>query len=111
MPTRDDRIELRTTKEEECLLASAAACERFVVSERDSERVPKLLENPPRPTISLLAAAHRRVGKYPVRSSGARSRLAGITIARASTAAPASSTSTSSGTRERTTNPAAPKVW
>jgi uncharacterized protein (DUF1778 family) len=85
--TRDDRIELRTTKEEKRLLASAAAyerldvtsfimrkvlpaarevvdrAERIVLSERDSARVLKLLEAPPKPTKALLAAARRRAGK------------------------------------------------
>lgn len=85
--TRADRIELRTTKEEKRLLAAAAACERLDVtsfimrtalpvarkvvdraerirlSERDSARVLKLLENPPKPTKPLLAAARRRAGK------------------------------------------------
>ncbi len=84
---RDDRIELRTTREEKRLLAAAAACERLdvtsfimraalpaarevvgraelvVLSGRDSARVLKLLENPPRPTRALLAAARRRAGK------------------------------------------------
>jgi uncharacterized protein (DUF1778 family) len=82
--TRDDRIELRTTREEKRLLASAAAherldvtsfimrkvlpaareivdrAERIVLSERDTARVLKLLENPPKPTAALLAAARRR---------------------------------------------------
>lgn len=82
--TREDRIELRTTREEKRLLAAAAAherldvtsfimrsvlpaarsvvdrAERIVLSERDSERVLKLLENPPKPTPALLAAARRR---------------------------------------------------
>lgn len=81
---RDDRIELRTTKEEKRLLAAAAAherlditsfimrnvlpaardvvdrAERIVLSERDSARVLRLLENPPKPTPALLAAARRR---------------------------------------------------
>jgi uncharacterized protein (DUF1778 family) len=81
---RDDRIELRATKAEKRLLASAAAyarldvtsfimrsvlptarkvvdrAERIVLSQRDSERVLKLLENPPKPTPALLAAARRR---------------------------------------------------
>jgi uncharacterized protein (DUF1778 family) len=85
--TRDDRIELRTTKEEKRLLASAAAyerldvtsfimhkvlpaarevvdrAERIVLSERDSARVLKLLGNPPKPTKALIAAARRRAGK------------------------------------------------
>jgi uncharacterized protein (DUF1778 family) len=80
---RDDRIELRATKEEKRLLATAAAyerldvtsfimrnvlptarevvdrAERIVLSERDSERVLKLLEKPPKPTPALLAAARR----------------------------------------------------
>lgn len=81
---RDDRIELRATKEEKRLLASAAAherldvttfimraalpaarevvdrAERIVLSERDTTRVLKLLENPPKPTRALAAAARRR---------------------------------------------------
>jgi uncharacterized protein (DUF1778 family) len=83
-PTRDDRIELRATKEEKQLLASAAAherldvttfimrnvlpaardvvdrAERIVLSARDSARVLKLLDNPPKPTAALVAAAKRR---------------------------------------------------
>lgn len=82
---RDDRIELRATKAEKRLLSAAAAyerldltsfimrtvlpaaqqaverAERIALSERDSERVLKLLENPPKPTAALLAAARRRV--------------------------------------------------
>ena len=82
--TRDDRIELRATKEEKRLLAAAAAherldvtsfimrsvlpvardvvdrAERIVLSERDTKRVLDLLENPPKPTRALLAAARRR---------------------------------------------------
>jgi uncharacterized protein (DUF1778 family) len=81
---RDDRIELRTTKAEKRLLAAAAAyerldvtsfimrsvlptarevidrAERIVLSARDTERVLKLLENPPKPSAALLAAARRR---------------------------------------------------
>ncbi|MBV9053200.1 MAG: DUF1778 domain-containing protein [Hyphomicrobiales bacterium] len=81
---RDDRIELRATKDEKRLLARAAACERLdvtsfimrnvlptardvvdraeriVLGERDSMRVLKLLENPPKPTPALMAAARRR---------------------------------------------------
>jgi uncharacterized protein (DUF1778 family) len=81
---RDDRIELRATKEEKRLLAAAAAyerldvtsfimrnvlpaarevvdrAERIILSERDTARILKLLENPPRPAPALLAAAHRR---------------------------------------------------
>jgi uncharacterized protein (DUF1778 family) len=83
---RDDRIELRATKEEKRLLVAAAAAERLDVtsfimrrvlpaarevvdqneritlSNRDSERVLRLLENPPQPTPPLLAAARRRRG-------------------------------------------------
>ncbi len=82
--TREDRIELRATKEEKRLLAAAAAyerldvtsfimrnvlpaarevvdrAERIVLSERDSARVLKLLDQPPKPTPALLAAARRR---------------------------------------------------
>lgn len=84
---REDRIELRATKEEKRLLAAAAAyerldmtsfimrnalpaardvverAERIVLSERDSERVLTLLENPPEPTPALMAAARRRIGR------------------------------------------------
>jgi uncharacterized protein (DUF1778 family) len=85
--TREDRIELRATKEEKRLLATAAAyerldvtsfimrnvlpsarkvvdrAERIVLSERDSERVLQLLENPPKPSAALLAAARRRLAR------------------------------------------------
>ena len=88
MPTtaapREERIELRATREEKRLLTAAAAherldltsfimrnalpaaqqavdrAERIVLSERDSERVLALLENPPEPTPALLEAARRR---------------------------------------------------
>jgi uncharacterized protein (DUF1778 family) len=84
---REDRIELRATKEEKLLLATAAAyerldvttfimrsvlptarevvdrAERIVLSERDTVRILKLLENPPKPTAALMAAAHRRAKK------------------------------------------------
>jgi uncharacterized protein (DUF1778 family) len=84
MATRNDRIELRTTVEEKRLLGAAAAyerldvtsfimrnvlpvardvvdrAERIVLSERDTRRILKLLENPPKPTKALLAAARRR---------------------------------------------------
>jgi len=84
---RDDRIELRTTKEEKRLLATAAAyerldvtsfimrnvlptarqvvdqAERLLLSERDTERILALLESPPQPTPALLAAARRRLGR------------------------------------------------
>jgi len=77
------RIELRTTKEEKRLLEKAAAheqldlstfimgrallaarevlghSERIVLSERDTDLVLKLLENPPKPTKALIAAALR----------------------------------------------------
>jgi uncharacterized protein (DUF1778 family) len=83
---RDDRIELRATREEKRLIAEAAAreeldvtrfimrnvlpvardivrrSERIVLSERDSRRVLELLERPPKPTEALIAAA-RRHGK------------------------------------------------
>ena len=85
--TREDRIELRATKEEKRLLAAAAAyerldvtsfimrnvlpsarkvvdrAERIVLSERDSERILQLLENPPKPSPALLAAARRRLAR------------------------------------------------
>ncbi len=81
---RDDRIELRATKEEKRLLVAAAAyerldmtsfimravlpparaavdrAERIDLSARDTARVLELLENPPKPTPALLAAARRR---------------------------------------------------
>ena len=84
---RDDRIELRATKEEKRLLAAAAAyerldvtsfimrsalpeahkvvdrAERVVLSQRDTVRVLKLLENPPKPTAALKAAAKRRAAR------------------------------------------------
>ena len=84
---REDRIELRTTREEKHLLAAAAAyerldvtsfimrnvlpaarevierAERIVLSERDTVRVLELLENPPKPTPVLRAAARRRRAK------------------------------------------------
>lgn len=83
-PTRDDRIELRATKEEKRILVAAAAqerldvtsfimrlalpaarqvvsrAERIVLSRRDSERILNLLENPPKPTRALVDAAVRR---------------------------------------------------
>lgn len=81
---REDRIELRATTEEKQLLTTAAAyerldltafimrnvlptardvvdrAERIVLSERDTLRVLELLENPPKPTAPLMAAARRR---------------------------------------------------
>jgi uncharacterized protein (DUF1778 family) len=80
-PTREDRLELRATKDEKRLLAIAAAYERLDVttfimrqvlpaarkivdhaeriklSERDTTRVLELLDNPPKPTEALLDAA------------------------------------------------------
>ena len=85
--TREDRIELRATKEEKRLLATAAAyerldvttyimrnvlpgarkvvdrAERIVLSKRDSKRILQLLENPPEPTPALRAAARRRLAR------------------------------------------------
>lgn len=81
---REDRIELRATKEEKRLLATAATyerldvtsfimrnvlpaarevvdrAERIALSERDTVRVLELLENPPKPAPALMAAARRR---------------------------------------------------
>jgi uncharacterized protein (DUF1778 family) len=81
---RDDRIEIRATKEEKRILVAAAAqerldltgfimrrvlpaarelvdqSERIVLSERDTVRVLSLLENPPKPTRALVDAARRR---------------------------------------------------
>ena len=81
--TRNDRIELRATREEKRLISEAAAYEqlditrfimrnvlpvahgvversgRIVLSERDSKRVLQLLEKPPKPTAALIAAAKR----------------------------------------------------
>ncbi len=77
---RDDRLELRTTREKKRLLAAAAyerldvtgfvmraalptarrivdRNERIALSERDSARVLALLETPPKPTKALVAAA------------------------------------------------------
>ena len=82
-PVRDDRIELRTSREEKRILAAAAAYERLdlttfvmrtaipaaqeilarheriTLSARDSVRVLQLLERPPKPTATLVAAATR----------------------------------------------------
>lgn len=82
--TRDDRIELRASREEKRMLAAAAAYERLdlttfvlraalpaaekimaqheriTLSARDSARVLQLLENPPKPTAALRAAVRRR---------------------------------------------------
>lgn len=82
--TRDDRIELRASREEKRILAAAAAYqrldlttfvmrtalpvaeevvarhERIRLSARDSARVLELLEHPPAPTPALRVAAGRR---------------------------------------------------
>jgi uncharacterized protein (DUF1778 family)/ribosomal protein S18 acetylase RimI-like enzyme len=82
--TRSDRIELRATREQKRILAAAAAYERLdltsfvmrtalpaaeaviarneriTLSARDSIRVLDLLENPPKPSPALRAAAKRR---------------------------------------------------
>jgi len=84
---REDRIELRATKEEKRLLTAAATyerldvtsfimrnvlpaardvverAERIVLSARDSKRVLELLENPPEPPPALMAAARRRAAR------------------------------------------------
>jgi len=83
--SRNDRIELRATREEKRLLAMAAAyerldvtsfimrnvlpaarqvvdrAERIVLSKRDTKRVLALLEKPPKASAALLAAARRCV--------------------------------------------------
>ena len=85
--TRDDRIELRASREEKRVLAAAAAYERLdlttfvlraalpaaeeivarheriTLSARDGARVLELLENPPKPTAALREAARRRRNK------------------------------------------------
>ncbi len=84
LPYRDDRIELRASREQKRVLATAAAYEqldlttfvmrtalpaaeevvarhqRITLSARDSLRVLDLLEHPPAPTAALRAAATRR---------------------------------------------------
>ena len=84
---RSDRIELRATPEEKSLLARAAAyerldltsfvmraalpaaenivqrAERISLSERDTKRVLGLLDNPPKPTEKLIAAARARLAR------------------------------------------------
>lgn len=71
MPTmtaaRQDRIELRVTKEEKRLLPAAREVvdrsERIVLTEGDTTRLLELLENPSKPTPALMAAAHRRAAR------------------------------------------------
>jgi uncharacterized protein (DUF1778 family) len=82
--TRDDRIELRASREQKRILAAAAAYERLdltsfvlrtalpaaeeivarheriALTARDRLRVLELLEHPPKPTAALRAAAKRR---------------------------------------------------
>ena len=82
--TRDDRIELRASREQKRILCTAAAYERLdlttfvmrtalpaaeeivarneriALTARDSLRVLELLEHPPKPTAALRAAAKRR---------------------------------------------------
>lgn len=82
--TRDDRIELRASRDEKRILAAAAAYERLdlttfvmrtalpaaeevvarheriILSARDSARVLRLLEHPPKPPAALRAAMKRR---------------------------------------------------
>ncbi len=110
--TRNDRIELRATREEKQLISQAAAheqlditrfimrnvlpvardvverSERIVLSERDSKRVLHLLEKPPKPTAALIAAASRLAKSSAAESSGVRKQLAAATTARISIADP-----------------------
>jgi uncharacterized protein (DUF1778 family) len=82
--TRDDRIELRASREQKRILAAAAAYERLdltsfvmrttlpaaeeiiarheriTLTARDSVRILDLLEHPPKPSAALRAAARRR---------------------------------------------------
>ncbi len=82
--TRDDRIELRASREQKRILAAAAAYERLdltsfvmrttlpaaeeivarheriALTARDSVRILDLLEHPPKPSPALRAAARRR---------------------------------------------------
>ena len=84
---REERIELRVTREEKRLLTTAAAherldlasfvmwsalpaaravverAERIVLSQLGSERVLALLENPPAPTPALKEAVRRRAAR------------------------------------------------
>jgi uncharacterized protein (DUF1778 family) len=83
-PAREERIELRTTREEKRLLLAAAGQERLdltsfvmraalpaaravmdrmdriALSARDTKRVLDLLETPPKPTKRLLDAVRRK---------------------------------------------------
>jgi len=82
--SREVRIELRASKDEKQLLATAAAyerldmtsfimrcvlpaardvidrSERITLSKRDTVRTLELLENPPKPTSAMITAASRR---------------------------------------------------
>ena len=82
--TRDDRIELRASREQKRILSAAAAYERLdlttfvmrtalpaaeeivarhqriTLTARDSARVLELLEHPPEPPAALRAAVRRR---------------------------------------------------
>jgi uncharacterized protein (DUF1778 family) len=82
--TRDERIELRASREQKRILSTAAAYERLdltsfvmrtalpaaeeivarneriTLTARDSLRVLELLEHPPKPAAALRAAAKRR---------------------------------------------------
>ena len=67
------------------MLATAARAimervERIVLSRRDSERVPALLETPPEPTPALKEAARRLGGRSPsVAITTARASVEGLT--------------------------------
>jgi len=58
--------------------------ERVILSERDSARVLKLLENPPKPTRALLAAARRRADLLlaaGIRALSVADRIGGVALA------------------------------
>ena len=83
--TRDDRIELRASREQKRLLSAAAAYERLdltsfvmrttlpaaeeivarheriALTSRDTARILHLLEHPPKPPAAMRAAARRRL--------------------------------------------------